>query len=123
MASEAERRTTLPERAVRQLGIAVWVVISVGFVLNLVGAGGPTDAVRTAHVLTLAVFFVLILLRIAIAAAARLRRRSALWVLFAAITLWAAGSAVLNASAAEPDLTRFPAPGEWLFLASYLGIA
>jgi diguanylate cyclase (GGDEF)-like protein len=123
MTSEVERRTGLPERAVRQLGIAVWVVISVGFILNLVGANGPIDAVRTAHVVTLAIFFVLILLRIAIAAAARLRRRSALWVLFAAIALWAAGSAVLNASSPQPDLTRFPAPGEWLFLASYLGIA
>jgi diguanylate cyclase (GGDEF)-like protein len=123
MSSEVERRTAAGERAVRQLGIAVWVVISVGFILNLVGDNGPTDAVRAAHVLTLAVFFVLVLLRIAIAAAARLRRRSALWVLFAAITLWAAGSTVLNASVSEPDLTRFPAPGEWLFLASYVGIA
>ena len=123
LAGDVERRSTLAERAVRQLGIAVWVVISVGFILNLVGAGGPTDAVRTAHVLTLAIFFVLVLARIAIAATARLRRRSALWVLFAAIALWAAGSAVLNASSSEPDLTRFPAPGEWLFLVSYLGIA
>lgn len=123
MTSEAERRSAVGERVVRQLGVAVWIVISVGFILNLVGDNGPTDAVRTAHVLTLAVFFVLILLRVAVAAAARLRRRSALWVLFAAIALWAAGSTVLNASSSEPDLTRFPAPGEWLFLASYVGIA
>ena len=120
---QPDRRTALASRAVRMLGIAVWIVISVGFVLNLIGADGPTDVVRTAHVLTLAVFFVLILLRIAIAAVARLRSRRALWVLFAALTLWAAGSAVLNASSSEPDLTHFPAPGEWLFLASYLGIA
>ena len=118
-----ERRAALADRAVRMLGIAVWIAISVGFILNVVGANGPTDMVRTAHVLTLTVFFVLILMRVAVAAVARSRRRSALWVLFAALALWAAGSAVLNASSSEPDLTQFPAPGEWLFLASYLGIA
>ncbi|HEX8303255.1 MAG TPA: EAL domain-containing protein [Jatrophihabitans sp.] len=123
MSRQLERRAALASRTVRMLGIAIWIVISVGFILNLVGANGPSDMVRTAHILTLAVFFVLILLRIAIAAIARLRRPTALWVLFAALTLWAAGSAVLNASSSEPDLTHFPAPGEWLFLASYLGIA
>jgi diguanylate cyclase (GGDEF)-like protein len=123
MSRQLERRAALASRTVRMLGIAIWIVISVGFILNLIGANGPSDMVRTAHIITLAVFFVLILLRIAIAAIARLRRRSALWVLFAALTLWAAGSAVLNASSSEPDLTQFPAPGEWLFLASYLGIA
>ena len=120
---QLERRAALADRTVRQLGIAIWIVISVGFILNVVGANGPSDMVRTAHVLTLAVFFVLILVRIGIAAVARLRRRSALCVLFASLTLWAAGSAVLNASSSEPDLTHFPAPGEWLFLASYVGIA
>ncbi len=116
------QRHLLARRAVRLLGVAIWIVISVGFALNLVGVGAPSAVVRTAHMVTLAVFFVLILLRIGIAAAARLRRRSALLVLFAALALWAAGSTVLNASS-EPDLTHFPAPGEWLFLASYLGIA
>jgi diguanylate cyclase (GGDEF)-like protein len=120
---QTERRAASARRAVRLLGIAVWVVISVGFILNLIGAGGPSDMVRTAHVLTLAVFFVLILARIAIAAIGKLRRPSVLWVLFAAITLWAAGSTVLNASSSQPDLTHFPAPGEWLFLASSVGIA
>jgi diguanylate cyclase (GGDEF)-like protein len=123
MSSGIERREARAAHAVRLLGIAIWVVISVGFTLNLVGANGPTDMVQVAHILTLAVFFVLILLRIAVAAAARRRRRSALWVLFAALTLWAAGSVVLNASSSEPDLTQFPAPGEWLFLAAYVGIA
>jgi diguanylate cyclase (GGDEF)-like protein len=123
MSRQLERRAALAAHSVRMLGMAIWIVISVGFTLNVVGDNGPTDMVRTAHVITLAVFFVLILVRIAVAAIVRLRRRSGLWVLFAALALWAAGSAVLNASSPEPDLTHFPAPGEWLFLASYLGIA
>src|ERR1700712_1860743 len=123
MSRQVERRAAAARRTVRLLGFAVWIVISVGFILNLVGANGPSDMVRTAHMVTLAVFFVLILARIAVAAVTRLRRPSVLWVLFAAIALWAAGSAVLNASSSEPDLTQFPAPGEWLFLAAYLGIA
>jgi len=122
MSRQVQRRNALARRTVHLLGIAVWIVIAVGFTLNLVANDAPSPTVRTAHVVTLAVFFVLVLLRVAIAATARLRRRSALLVLFAALALWAAGSAVLNASS-QPDLTHFPAPGEWLFLASYLGIA
>ena len=123
MSRQPERRAAMAAYAVRMLGLAIWIVISVGFILNVVGDNGPSDMVRTAHVVTLAVFFVLILVRIAVTAVTRARRRSGLWVLFAALALWAAGSAVLNASSPEPDLTHFPAPGEWLFLASYLGIA
>lgn len=108
--------------ATNQLGAAIWAVVVVGFVVNVIFASRSEQAVQVIHVVTLGTFFVLILARIGAAAIRRPQRRSALLVLFGSITLWAAGSAVLNGSA-EPDLTRFPAPGEWLFLASYLGIA
>jgi diguanylate cyclase (GGDEF)-like protein len=42
--------------------------------------------------------------------------------LAAGLLLWAAGSAVLNAEG-QPEVISFPAPGEWLFLAAYVGIA
>ena len=49
-------------------------------------------------------------------------RRTALILLLLGVALWAAGSAQVNGSG-QPELTRFPAPGEWLFLASYAGMA
>ncbi len=114
-------RAFAPE-VVRWLGIAIWVVIAVGFVVNILFGDRSVHTVQTAHVVTLGLFFVLILARIMVAAIHWRSRRGALLVLLAALALWAAGSTVLNASA-QPDLTKFPAPGEGLFLASYLGIA
>jgi len=42
-------------------------------------------------------------------------------LLLIAVLLWAAGSVAVNASSIA-DLTRFPAPGEGMFLASYAGM-
>jgi diguanylate cyclase (GGDEF)-like protein len=121
--SRLRKRANAPvSHAVGRLGIAVWAVIGVGLVVNIVAARHNSSTAQVAHVLTLGLFFILILLRIAAAMAAWPRRRTALVVLFLALSFWAAGSVVLNSSA-QPDLTRFPAPGEWLFLVSYLGIA
>lgn len=107
--------------AADRLGVVTWTVVVVGFVTNLV-LGRGEHPVQIAHVITLCTFFVLILARISIAALRSPQRRRSLVVLLVALALWAAGSAVLNASA-NPDLTTFPAPGEWLFLAAYIGIA
>ncbi|MGI8664827.1 MAG: putative bifunctional diguanylate cyclase/phosphodiesterase [Jatrophihabitans sp.] len=122
MSRQRPRDCALSGRAVDRLGLAIWVVIAIGLIVNISSAHDSGNTVQVAHVATLGAFFVLILLRIAIAAASRPRRRGPLVVLFAALSFWAAGSAVLNASS-QPDLTHFPAPGEWLFLTSYLGIA
>ncbi len=122
MSNRSSARTAVALRSVRLLGVAVWVVIAAGFLINVLGVSGSGTGVQTVHVVTLAVFFVLLLLRVAVAAVAGLRRRRSLLVLFAALLLWGAGSTVLNASF-RPDVTHFPAPGEWLFLASYLALA
>lgn len=116
------RRLALRRPVVDLLGSVIWLVVAVGFVVNLVTGNGSGSTVQETHVITLGTFFVLLLVRIATAAARWPQRRGALLVLSTSLSLWAAGSAVLNGSA-EPDLTRFPAPGEWLFLASYLGMA
>ena len=108
-------------RAVDWLGRATWVVVLGGFPVNLAITGGSGGEIQLVHVLTLGVFFLLVLGRLLLAATVS-RRKAALLILSGGIALWAAGSVVLNASA-QPDLTRFPAPGEWLFLASYLAIA
>lgn len=122
MSSQVPRSRALTRYVARRLGALTWLLIAVGLVLNLAFGNGNNHTVQLAHVITLGTFFILILLRIAVAAARWPQRRSALLVLFGALALWAAGSAVLNASS-EPDLTKFPAPGEWLFLASYVGLA
>lgn len=109
-------------RLVSWLGTATWAVVGGGFVINLTLNTIRADDVQIAHVCTLGVFFALVLARLMLAAVIRRRIRPALLVLVSAIALWAAGSVMLNASA-EPDLTRFPSPGEWLFLASYLALA
>ena len=66
--------------------------------------------------------FAAFLLRIARTAAAVPSRRSALTALTAGLVLWALGSSTLAAADAVAP-TTFPAPGEWLFLASYAGFA
>ena len=83
-------------------------------------AGVVASAPLTAF---LGVFFALLIARVLLAAAVSRRdRRVGLLALAAGVLLWAAGSAVLN-SAGAPGVTAFPAPGEWLFLAAYGGIA
>ncbi|HTZ44380.1 MAG TPA: bifunctional diguanylate cyclase/phosphodiesterase [Jatrophihabitans sp.] len=109
-------------RAVRWLGLATWTVVLGGFLANLAIGGGSGHEVQLAHVVTLSAFFPLVLTRLVLVATISPRRRPALVALSTGIALWAAGSVVLNATA-QPDLTRFPSPGEWLFLASYLAIA
>jgi diguanylate cyclase (GGDEF)-like protein len=121
MASQ-DQREFRAQRSVHWIGLATWIIVFGGFAINAAFSTAPEHQTQVAHVITLGVFFVLILARLTIAAANSPRRRLPLFVLVVAVALWAAGSAVLNASA-ELDLTRFPAPGEWLFLASYLGMA
>jgi len=110
------------QRAVRWLGVATWLIVVGGFSANLILAGTSGGEVQFAHVLTLGAFFLLVLTRLLVAAVVNSRRRAALAALFCGVAFWATGSVLLNASS-QPDLTRFPGPGEWVFLASYLAIA
>jgi diguanylate cyclase len=118
----SEKQLNLARQAVKGLGVVSWVVLPVGLTMVAVVAGQAPKTAQSILVLALAVFFVTLLLRIAAAAVAQPNRRKALCVLLISVAIWAAGSAVLNGSS-EPDLTKFPAPGEWLFLASYVGMA
>ncbi|HEX3004867.1 MAG TPA: GGDEF domain-containing protein, partial [Angustibacter sp.] len=110
-------------RWVRRLGRAAWVVAALGAASTLV-LPGPDDGapIRYALVVTLLAFFVLQISRLVLAAAVEPGRRYALLFLTAGVGLWAAGAATVSASQAV-EMVTFPAPGEVLYLLSYLGMA
>ena len=95
--------------------------MAVGVVASLVS---PTTADQTPvlPLVCMTTFFVLLLVRLSLAAARDRFRRIALLTLTAGVGLWAGGSSVLNAGG-NASVTHFPAPGEWLFLASYVAMA
>ena len=111
------------ERLIGRLGHASWVVPLVGFAVSRVLPGSSDGApVRLAVFITLAVFFVALLARLLLSAARHRDRRLSLLILAAGVGLWAAGSVTVSASQTVEAVT-FPAPGEVLYLVSYLGIA
>ena len=111
------------DRLVRRLGPASWLVV-------LLGAGatfalpGPAEGtpIRSALVITLGVFFAMLFARLLIAAVYHPARRLSLLFLAAGVGLWAVGSATVSTSQTV-TVVAFPAPGEVLYLVSYLGIA
>jgi len=108
---------------IRRLGRASWLVVllGAGATTLLPGTSGGTP-IRTAMVVTLVVFFALLLAQLLVAAAGYPRRRLSLLFLVTGVGLWAAGSALVSTSQMV-TVVAFPAPGEVLFLASYLGMA
>ena len=108
------------DRVSRVLGILGWVAIGAGFVGEMVASSDKAG--QNVLVWTLTVFFLLQITRLVIGAISQRRRRLALSLLATSVVLWALGSAILN-GAGTPDLTHFPAPGELLFLASYVAMA
>jgi diguanylate cyclase (GGDEF)-like protein len=99
-----------------------WVVVATGLLVNRVTqwlGGGATPEIL---LVTLMLFFPLLLLRLALAAYLQPERRLALLVLLAAITCWGLGSISVNATL-DQGTAEFPADGEWLFMLSYLGMA
>ncbi len=84
---------------------------------ELVGERGA-DIYFTAIV---AAYFIALLTRIVVSAIRMPDRRTALLLLAAGVLLWAVGSATLTAQGVNE--IEFPAPGEFFFLASYVGLA
>ena len=104
------------------LRIASWATLAVGAGIFVAAPAAGSDTSRAIQTDSMGLFFLLLIVRLGQAAFRQRSRRSALLLLLAGVLLWAAGSADIN-GAGQPDVTRFPAPGEWLFLVSYAGIA
>jgi diguanylate cyclase (GGDEF)-like protein len=107
----------------QRLGYATWLVLLAGAAstLFLPGPSGGTP-IRSATVVTLAVFFIILMVRLVLTAAHSPTRRLSLIFLAVGVALWAAGGASVSASQTI-EVVRFPAPGEVLCLAAYLGMA
>lgn len=99
-----------------------WLVVAVGLITNQVTRSMASVQTSTILLATLAVFFPLLLLRLAIAAYLQPDRRPLLLLLLGSIALWALGSLSVNTSVTQAE-AEFPANGEWLFGLSYLGMA
>lgn len=106
----------------RVLARTAWVVLLLGLALNAVAERGSPQTGQAILLATMSIFFPLLLLRLAVASRLFATRRVALLLLLAAVLAWSLGSMSVNAASLE-EQTQFPAPGEWLFLLSYVGIA
>ncbi|HWS56938.1 MAG TPA: bifunctional diguanylate cyclase/phosphodiesterase [Actinotalea sp.] len=108
---------------VRILAPVPWIILVLGGVLLFLLPGGPDgELVRTALVVLMAAFFGVLIARLLLAAALYRVRRTALLFLAGSVAVWAAGAASISAGQAVTVVT-FPAPGEILCIASYLGMA
>lgn len=109
------------QRTRRVLAVAAWVVLGLGLgAVALVGRVQPEFA-SSMLVLALALFFLTLLAWLGVTAWTQPERRGQLCALTVSVSLWAIGSAMLNADSSS-NPRSFPAPGEWLFLASYIGM-
>jgi diguanylate cyclase len=113
----ASRRTIL---TVRLFGLIPWAAILAG--LLYLALTGVTAESREESIQSVApIIFLGIIIQLFVTAAVwRIRRAQAL-ALAVGILMWSLGSLVLNSS--ELLSTQFPAPGEWLFLSGYAGMA
>ena len=109
-------------RTVRVLGPVGWALIAAGYTATLTVGRNSSETSQLILLWTLSIFFPVLLARLVCAAIITPKRRGALLVLLASVTLWAAGSSAVNASKLS-EQANFPAPGEWLFLASYVAMA
>lgn len=101
------------------IGALSWIGLAVGGVYGaFLAATNDGQLSRTVVLVCAAIFLGLVVMRLVLATTHISGRRSSLGALTGAITLWIAGAATVN-DAAVPR--TFPAPGELLFLASYIG--
>ncbi len=109
-------------RAVTALGILAPVAVATGTAAALIEVGPGRTVPADLVVPTMALTFAALIGRLGAAAVRDAERRIAILALALGLVLWAGGSAQVNA--APPNaLVQFPAPGEWLFLASFLALA
>jgi diguanylate cyclase (GGDEF)-like protein len=110
------------QTAERWLSYCSVLVMIIGAALDETLARYSPNAADSSRVFIFGCFYLTIVARLVLAAVTQPRRRRPVLFLLGSVLLWAVGSTLLNATA-RPDLTRFPSPGEWFFLASYFGMA
>jgi diguanylate cyclase (GGDEF)-like protein len=111
------------EATVRALGPVSWFIVVVGGIAAYMARPqSEGDVDQTVLMATMTAFFTVLLVRLILAGVIWRGRRGALIPLAFGITLWSAASAILNGSG-QASAVSFPAPHEWLFLASYVGFA
>jgi len=112
-------RAATAQRVVARLS---WAVLILGLPINQVVQTVAHQSSPAILLLSLAIFFPLQLVRVSLAVSTSPGRRASLLLLLGAIAAWSVGSIWVNAAQFD-EKTHFPAPGEWLFLISYLGMA
>ena len=108
---------------VRILGPVGWGVIAVGGAIGFIA--NPSQGSQTRELIFtigLGVFACVLILRLVVASLTWAERRGTLIPLTIGIVLWFAGSIALASSGPGSGAT-FPAPGEWLFISSYVALA
>uniref|UniRef100_UPI003564E716 hypothetical protein n=1 Tax=Actinotalea sp. TaxID=1872145 RepID=UPI003564E716 len=118
-----KRRTARRGGLLEQTIWVPWAVIVVGVVLTTALPGGSASAaVRTAVGAITGVLFATLLWRLVLAARRRPDDRSSLALLGSSLVVWAIGAALTSATQAVSEV-HFPAPGDLLCFAAYLGLA
>jgi diguanylate cyclase (GGDEF)-like protein len=106
----------------RAVAMAAWAVVAAALLGDRIAESASPRLGHTVILTAVAVFFPLLVLRLTLAARLYPGRRVALLLLLAAVVAWSLGSMSVNAASLEAR-AHFPAPGEWLFLLSYIGMA
>ncbi len=110
------------DRLESALALAPWVVLASGTTLAAFNLDAHGQIPEIILLPGLALTFLGLVLRLAVAAARRSERRSAQLALLLGLVLWALGSATVNSAPAGAQAT-FPAQGEWLFISAYVALA
>jgi len=100
-----------------------WGIFAAAVVVGFIVEGPAAERVSPVHQLIWSgLFFAALLVRVLRSIRTSPGRTSVLLALFIGVLLWLLGSASLSTSEAGATVS-FPGPGEWLFLAAYLGLA
>jgi diguanylate cyclase (GGDEF)-like protein len=111
------------DRVVHAMTVVTWVVLVVGMSLIALSSTGPAAEAQQVLTMVLTTYFLVVITWLVSAAVADRSRRGSLILLAVGVALWGTGSAFLNGTTSELDLTKFPSPGEWFFLLSYVAMA
>ena len=106
-------------RLERRLAVLTWVIMAVGVGSDLLLTGWTSDPDRLAVSVFCAVFFAVLLVRLAVGVRGRRRNRFAIGVLALGVVSWAAESTILQA-AQNSGHGEHLATGEWAYLVTYL---